>query len=384
MNDWQQILQTLVGRVDDFSDRARLRLKKLAFLDSALMLIPYLGYGTQEKLLLSGRVLKDEGFAPSRETDTSWRNLVELYKRLESDEVPGARVRARFQGVEHEAIANHEGYFSFEIKPAQPLGLSAWHVVDLELIDPASAAPVRAAADVLVPPATTRFGIISDIDDTVLWTNVSRKLKMLLLVALSNAHTRKPFNGVAAFYRALQRGAGGSEGNPIFYVSSSPWNLYTPLIEFLNVQTIPLGPLLLKDYGDHTLFSTGDHRSHKLASIERILKVFPRLSFILIGDSGEQDPEIYSEVVRMYPQRVRAIYIRSVASDPSRIQAIDKLIDEVRQTGAQLILAPDSEFAAVHAAGEGLISTADLAAVRSNKREDERAQDPQGLLDGKT
>jgi len=125
----------------------------------------------------------------------------------------------------------------------------------VELLDSPSPKedPVRASARVLVPSASARFGIISDIDDTVISTHVSNKLKMVLTVILSNEHTRKPFEGVAGLYRALQRGMTG-EDNPIFYVSNSAWNLYTLLLEFLNLQNIPLGPLLLRDFGDHLLF----------------------------------------------------------------------------------------------------------------------------------
>ncbi len=92
---------------------------------------------------------------------------------------------------------------------------------------------------------------------------------------------------------------------------------------------------------------------------------------MLIGDSGERDPEIYRDVVKEYPTRIRAIYIRSITQHPSRLAAIDKLIEEVRNTGTQLVLAPDSEFAAVHAAAEGLISTAQLGTVRSEKNKDQ-------------
>ena len=175
---------------------------------------------------------------------------------------------------------------------------------------------------------------------------------MILTVILSNEHTRKPFEGVAALYRALQGGASGGEDNPIFYVSNSAWNLYTPLLEFLNVQKIPLGPLLLRDFGDHVLFAK-EPMSHKKRNIKMILDSFPHLSFVLIGDSGESDPEIYRDVVKEYPTRIRTVYIRSIDGRPARLAAIDKLIEEVRHTGSQLVLTPDSEFAAAHAAAEG-------------------------------
>jgi phosphatidate phosphatase APP1 len=216
-----------------------------------------------------------------------------------------------------------------------------------------------------VPSATARFGVISDIDDTVIMSGVTRKASMLLRLAVSSARTRKPFKGVAAFYRGLHAGT-----NPFFYVSKSPWNLYEPLVEFFERQRLPMGPLLLRDYGRQMIFARGT--SHKAVEIDRILGIYPELKFILIGDSGEHDPEIYSEVVRTHPDRVRAIYIRSVRLKASRVAAIERLIEEVAPTGCQLVLAPDSEFAAAHAAAEGLMQPSQLRAVHSDKTLDER------------
>ena len=122
--------------------------------------------------------------ANRRGQDSRWSNLVALYQRLESDEVAGARVRAHFQGQSHDTVTDGGGYFSFEIVPAQPLP-GGWQTVELELPDSLGpdGQPVRATAEVIVPAATARFGIISDIDDTVLWTNVTNKLNMALMLA---------------------------------------------------------------------------------------------------------------------------------------------------------------------------------------------------------
>jgi phosphatidate phosphatase APP1 len=380
MKNSKSRLPALIDRTDKLSDSVRSRLRRITGFSDPLMIIPYLGYGTPDKLLFGGRVVEDEGFTPTTSADRTWRNLINMYKRLETDEVPGARVRARFKGIESEATADQEGYFSFEVQPTERLDSHQWQQVELELLDPPSPKepPVRATARVLVPSLAARFGIISDIDDTVVSSNVGNRLKMILTVILSNARTRKPFEGVAGFYRALQKGATGGEQNPIFYVSNSPWNLYTLLLEFFNLQRIPLGPLFLRDFGDHLLFSKPP-KSHKKSNINRILDSFPHLPFVLIGDSGERDPEIYRDVVREYPTRIRAIYIRSINKHPARLAAIDKLIEEVRQTGSQLVLTPDSEFAAAHAAAEGLISTRDLAAVRSAKKKDQTAPTQQAL-----
>jgi phosphatidate phosphatase APP1 len=339
-----------------------------------LMVVPYFGFGNANKIWVKGRVLDERGFREQAGQDSAWSNLLELYRRLESDEVAGARVVAQFQGQLHETLTDRGGYFSFEIVPAAALP-GGWQTVELELPDSrgADGQPVRAAAEVIVPAPTARFGIISDIDDTVLWTNVTNKLNMALMLARSNAHTRKPFKGVAAFYRALHKGAGGNEGNPVFYVSSSPWHLFGPLVDFLRVQGIPVGPLLLRELGVREVFKLSEHGKSKLDKIELILSFYPDMQFVLIGDSGEQDPEIYAEVVRRHPRSVRVIYIRNVNPDPSRIEALDRLIDEVSATGTQLILAPDSVFAASHAAAEGLINVDRLASVRLDKKEDDSA-----------
>ena len=127
---------------------------------------------------------------------------------------------------------------------------------------------------------------------------------------------------VDRYGRALHDGPEGGAGNPLFYVSSSPWHLYTPLVDFLQSQSLPLGPLLLKELGVRSLFGAGSHMDHKLAHIREIVETYPHLPFVLIGDSGQQDPEIYREVVLRYPDRIRAIYIRSVNPDPARIEAV--------------------------------------------------------------
>jgi phosphatidate phosphatase APP1 len=381
VKNWRSRLPGFIERADRLSDSARLRLRRLTGFIHPLMIMPYLGYGTAQKILLGGRVLEDEGFQPAGPSDRIWRNLVNMYRRFESDEVPGARVRARFQEIETEAITDDEGYFQITLEPRRLLDATPWQTVELELLEPQSInrKPVRATAQVLVPAESARIGVISDIDDTVISSNVTDKLKMVLTAILSNARTRKPFEGVAGFYNALRNGATGADDNPIFYVSNSAWNLYPVLVEFLTLQKIPLGPLLLRDFGEHVLFGRKDHDEHKLSNIRMILESFPHLPFVLIGDSGERDPEIYRDVVKQFPDRIRAIYIRSIDQRPSRLAAIDKLSGEIRHTRGQLVLAPDSEFAAVHAAGEGLIAAGALTSIRAEKKKDHSAPSQQGL-----
>src|SRR5205085_9087259 len=85
------------------------------------------------------------------------------------------------------------------------------------------------------------FGVISDLDDTVIQSRVANFLQAVRTVMLGNARTRLPFPGVAAFYDALEKGKDGKRSNPIFYVSSSPWNLHDLISEFIRLQEIPEG-----------------------------------------------------------------------------------------------------------------------------------------------
>jgi phosphatidate phosphatase APP1 len=303
-------------------------------------------------------VLQDEGWRPAREADARWRNLVAFFKRMESDEVPDAPLLLRLRDARKEIRSDRQGYFNGEIEP-DSLDPGSWQQVEVQLLSEPSA---RATARVLVPPTDAEFGVISDIDDTIVYSNVAQKLRMVLALAFSNARTRKPFEGVAAFYQALHRGR-----NPLFYVSKSPWNLYAPLVEFLELQGLPAGPLALRDFGWRM------PKDHKLRCIAEILETYPRLPFVLIGDSGEEDPEVYSATVRRFPQRIRVIYIRSVDPNPGRMDAIQRLTTEVARTGCQLVLAPHSEAAAAHAAAEGLIEPAALPLVRAAKLADARA-----------
>lgn len=335
----------------------------------------YRGYGTGERAHVIGRVIEQRGIAPPSAHDSVWRNLLNTYKRMDSDPLPFARVRARLGDTEQIIVADDEGFFRAWLPVAEPLPPdSLWHPVELELL-PTPGADVdvaRATGFVLAPPDSAAFGVISDIDDTVIQSRVSNFLQAARTVMLGNARTRLPFPGVAAFYQALQRGAGGAARNPIFYVSSSPWNLYDVIGDFLDIQGIPSGPLLLRDWDlDRLALSSARHLEHKGGVIREILATYPRLPFILIGDSGQRDPEIYSTLVREFPRRILAVYIRNVTQDPERSASIQRLAEEVIAAGSTLILADDSLAAARHSAEQGWIARDALDAVQQDKRADE-------------
>lgn len=337
-------------------------------------IMPYRGYGNDARIIVMGRTMRDPGLGEAAVTDDWRRNLINSYKRLETDELSGARVRATFGSVAQELVADDEGFFRVMLPLSTPPAPDAgyWHNVQLELVEPTvvDGPQPTASAPTLVPPADAQFGIISDLDDTVIQTGATSMVRMLRATLLANATTRVPFAGVAAFYAALQRGATGTSFNPIFYVSSSPWNLYDVLEQFLGLHRIPTGPTLLRDWGMSLERIPIGHAAHKISSIRQIMEMYPTMSFILVGDSGQEDPEIYREIAREYPQRILAAYIRDVTAGSARAAELTRVARDFEQANSKLIVAGDTIAAARHAAESGWIAPEALPEIADEKAKD--------------
>ncbi|UOQ70800.1 App1 family protein [Hymenobacter cellulosilyticus] len=375
LGDWAE-------KADDLILRARTRLGLL----DPLQIVPYRSYGTPTRLYIKGRLLTDKGIGEPDPNDSRWSNLLNMYRRFESNEISGAQLLVRpADQSEHLVVTDDEGYFSLNLEPQtlpEPIDFM-WYPVDvlLQSVPQPLTLPVglRSQAPVLIPPADAEYGIISDLDDTVIQTSATDILRMARTVLLRNARSRLPFKGVAEFYRALQLGRNGKRNNPFFYVSSSPWNLYDLLEDFLNLNQIPPGPLLLRDFAmvRKAAKDPSEHHGHKLREIDNILLTYPTLPFVLIGDSGQEDANIYREVVRRHPGRILAIYIRDVLR-PDRATLVEKVSEELRGDKVEMLLVQDTVQAAEHAAKNGLIFTEAIPAVVEEKQKDETTPEDPG------
>jgi phosphatidate phosphatase APP1 len=210
--------------------------------------------------------------------------------------------------------------------------------------------------EILIPSETADFGVASDIDDTILHTGVISKLKWRLLInsLFKSPLNRKAIEGSSDFYSLLHTGKSGKNANPIFYVSHSPWNMYRYLEYFLNKNNFPKGAILLRTMNNILGKDVGE-KPQKQKEIINILKTYPDLPFILIGDAGEHDADIYMEIVSNHPNRIKAIYLRSVNS-AKRINRIKALIKDYTDT--QFIIVDSSEQAIKHAKENGFIKNA--------------------------
>ncbi|GAA3941614.1 App1 family protein [Hymenobacter algoricola] len=379
-------MNSLLNKLGDFAERADdliLRARQRLGLLQPLQIVTYRSYGTAGRLYVKGRLLTDKGLGEAADTDSRWHNLVDMYRRFESNEIAGAQLLIRLaDGSEQLVVTDEEGYFTLNLEPAAlpaPVDF-LWYPVEVRLHSVPAPLPLPVGlstmAPVLIPPPDAEYGIISDLDDTVIQTSATDLLRMARTVLLRNARSRLPFKGVAEFYRALQLGRSGKRNNPFFYVSSSPWNLYDLLEDFLELNQIPPGPLLLRDFGigARKANSTSSHHDHKLREIDNVLLTYPLLPFVLIGDSGQEDANIYREVVRRHPGRILAIYIRDVLH-PDRAALVVKVSEELRHDKVDMLLVQDTVQAAEHAAKNGLIFTEAIPAVEAEKHKDETAQE---------
>ena len=357
--DLQSVVARIVHNAEISFDWLKYRIGSRLNGRDSYMIIPYVGIGSREFINIKGRVLEDNGVSPVKDTDRVWQNMLNMYRRFESDEIPNALVLARFQGIAKEIVADEEGFFEVTIEINEPLSSDlGWQDVRLELLEPVISNNGNTLAEgrVLIVSPEASYGIISDIDDTVVHTGVPNRLKMARTVFLKNAYSRSPINGIPPFYRALQVGGLGKSANPLFYVSSSPWNLYGHFQELFQIHNIPSGPITLRNWGiERQSLVAIKTRKFKLAAIREILDRFPDLPFILIGDSGEEDPEVYTEVMRLYPGQILIAYIRGVRSDPRRNEEIRLLAKQAVEMGSALLLAQDIQEMAQDAARRGLI-----------------------------
>ena len=373
MQNWKKKLLSTAIQIDDVLDKQIYRLRQRLGTIDTIQVIPFRTYGTAENVYVRGRVLEDKKITQARQGDTIFTNLLNMYKRFESDEVPGAVVQLNLPGEQVQVTTDNEGYFVFNFKPLKPLVTEELYLtIPLQLLQapaPFTSTPVN--AEMMIPPADAEYGIISDIDDTIIRTGATNLLAMGKTVLLGNARTRLPFAGVSAFYKSLQLGRNGKRNNPFFYVSSSPWNLYDLLIDFMDHNDIPQGPLLLRDFGlKSESFMSGDYMSHKLTAIKQILDTYPQLNFVLVGDSGEHDPGIYQEVVKHFPRRIICIYIRDVVAGKKQ-ETAQQVALALKAAGVEMILTEHTVKAAEHAAGTGLIFTTEIPAIIQDKKEDE-------------
>lgn len=331
------------------------------FRKKALRINTYLGYGTNSLFRATGRALEDENidFSANQNILKTLRNI---YKQFESDEIRNIPIELKLPNGEIiETITDHEGYYHLELDIAtlpEYIDNKGWITYTVSYKTKETSKKISYnntfKSQMLIPSSQAEFGIISDIDDTIIHTGVASlfKWRVIANTFFKNFDKRTAIEGTVKFYKKLHLGTKGVPVNPFFYVSNSPWNLYDYLSAFFKKNYFPKGPILLRDFRTPFDKTPKPKVPHKQSEILNLLMMYPDLNFILIGDSGEKDADIYTKIAEEHLGRILAIYLRDV-KHYKKEKRIKKIMHSFN--AAPILLVQTSEEAIDHAKTSGFI-----------------------------
>jgi phosphatidate phosphatase APP1 len=329
--------------------------------------LPFVGHGSPDRLHVRARVVLGSRALPAPGPEPvpgprppPWRTLRASLGRFLTVELPGCPVTVLAPGGGRvEARADREGYVDVLVEVP---GLApGWH--ELTIAASWRGHTAQVPAPVLVVDPASPYALVSDVDDTVVETGVTRGLELLRLTLLTEVTDRVPLPGAAELYQAFVRASGA----PVLYLSTSPWNLHDLLTRFIELRGFPRGPLLLTDWGPGRAgFLRIAAEEHKRTLIRQVLADHPGLAVVLIGDTGQIDPEIYAAVATETPHRVHAVYVRRTPGiSAARAAEVAAIAARVSAAGVPMVPVDDSLRIAEHAASIGLLDPAAVAAVRA-------------------
>jgi len=261
--------------------------------------IPYMGYGSPGWIRVLCRVVlgRPEDSATRRaEKVRGWRSFFSIPARE-------PEVTVTVAGVTHELELDRGGVVDARIEVDLAPG---WHTVVLDTTD---SEPVEAQVFVVDP--AERFGLLSDVDDTVMVTALPRPFLAAWNTFVLDEHARRTVSGMPVLYDRIRV---RHPGAPVVYLSTGAWNVAPTLRRFLDRNLYPVGPLLLTDWGPTHDRAFRSGREHKHTQLRRLAEEFPEVRWLLVGDDGQHDEELYAEFAAEHPDRVAAIAIRQLSA----------------------------------------------------------------------
>lgn len=313
----------------------------------------YQGYGHTGNLVVYGHVFRKTPRAFREGVQGFWANLLQLIRLFIVRPLPYVRLRLQFYDQVIEGHSEYDGFFRFEW--SSPVSLAAgWHWLTVSCIDEEGNVLSTAAGKLWVPHVT-QYAFISDIDDTIMKSYSATVFRRLYELLAYSPGKRRVFLETVNHYKLLSLAhTTAAMPNPIFYVSSSEWNLYDYLVYIFRHNNLPPGIFLLNQVKRwYELLKSGrTGHSGKLIRISRILQAFPRQRFVLLGDNSQQDPVLYKAIAEKHPEQISAIYIRDVRS--SRTEATAALLSSLPPGIVSCLFVHSSE-AIAHGRTTGLL-----------------------------
>ncbi|MEY9953559.1 App1 family protein [Leifsonia sp. EB34] len=321
------------ARVEDaFHEFRAHRARRRGFLAT---IVPYTGYGSPTWVRILGRVVLAKEPRPGSRAERKHRKREESirgWRSFVSVPVSDVTVTVEVDGAHHEVRPDRGGV----IDTVLPVQLTpGWHTV--KLTTPESARVFEAPVYIVDPKAT--FGIISDVDDTVMVTALPRPFLAAWNTFVLDEHARVPTPGMSVL---LERLATAHPGAPVIYLSTGAWNVAPTLTRFLSRNLFPAGPLLLTDWGPthDRFFRSG--REHKRTSLSRLADEFPGLKWLLIGDDGQHDETLYGEFTTEHPENVAGVAIRQLSNSEAVLAGGRSKAEKHSEfSGAPWVYAPD-------------------------------------------
>ncbi|MDH3293882.1 MAG: DUF2183 domain-containing protein [Acidimicrobiia bacterium] len=274
----------------------------------------YRSFGSNTAVRIKGRVLAGRAPGAAQEGEHQLRAAGRMATRFLSAEVADVVVEVCYDGVTGSTVSDDEGYFGIDFAFDRPSTSGArWSMAQARVLHDEYGAGQWWPIEVLVVGSDIDRLIISDVDDTILLNGVGAAARTVLTTISGSELTREAVPNAAEVYQQLSHPTGAGAQNPVFYVSSSPWNLYDFLIAFLDVNRFPPGPLVLRDIGlNRRTLSGSSHHNHKVDSINEILAAVSEPQVVLIGDTSLKDAHAFAEIIDQHPERVVAAFLRDV------------------------------------------------------------------------
>ena len=289
--------------------------------------IPYTGYGSTGWVRVLCRVVLTRGGDGASQRAAKVRG----WRSFFSIPVDDVEVTIIAGGVEQRVLADRGGVVDTKINVALAPG---WHTITIRTDDTEDV-----SAPIFVIDPNAPFGIISDVDDTVMVTALPRPLLAAWNTFVLDEHARRPVPGMAVLYERIIR---ANTGAPVIYLSTGAWNVAPTLSRFLDRNLYPAGALLLTDWGPthDRWFRSG--REHKASSLERIGQELPGMKWLLVGDDGQHDEQLYGEFAASHPENVAAVAIRQLSTSEAVLAGgRSRAADNEQGTGTPWVFAPD-------------------------------------------
>ncbi len=268
-------------------------------------------YGNPRYIVVEGRVFDSRVEQNQTQEDGYLVNIKNKFAQLFNDEKEHEAVTIALDGRDHLVLSDDEGYFEFEFSTSKD---HFFHAQSIKVS--INQGETVTNCNAFIPSSQEQVGVISDFDDTLVISDVADKFSLLGNIFLKNYKQRTLIKSMQEIVNRVI----GKEHRAFFLITGSPKQLHNSIDHFLDHHNFPKRTIITKKlHGDNSdpLF---DQLEYKFEKVKKLILLYPNIQWVLLGDSGEMDKEVYTQIQKAYPNRVKNIYIRNV--DTNRIEKI--------------------------------------------------------------